>query len=100
MGQENLRKQIENIEIQLAIASKIINSEQNIVFVDDIMEQEGLRNTDDGEIRTAIRIMISRGIIKQEFCEGRMIFSITDFGRYFFQELCKNNLSFKELFKR
>ena len=100
MGQENLKKQIKNLELQIMIASKIINAEQNIVFMDDIMGKERLRNIDDEAIRTAIRIMISRGIIKQGFSEGIIFFSITDFGRYFIEEVYKNNLSFKELFKR
>ena len=100
MGEENLKKQKENLELQIVIASKIINVEQNIVFMDEIMEKAGVRNIDDEATRTAIRIMISHGIIKQGFSEGRMYFIITNFGRYFFNELYKNNLSFKELFKR
>ena len=100
MDQEKIVRQIEGLEIQLLIASILIEKKQAAFSIEDIVEIQKISNIDEREIVSALRIMLSHGLITHKFAQGRIVYLITEFGVYFFEQLCKGNSETINLFVR
>ena len=100
MDSENLKRQIDSLNVQIFIASKINRSKQRTMLVEDIINLDEIKNYDEETKKNALKIMVSRGILNYKFIGGEIAYEISDFGDYFFAELCKTNSGFNDMYKR
>lgn len=94
-----MKKQTDNLYIQLLIASRLINESFQKTTFNEMIDVVKQSNIQEETLKEALAMMLSRGLIEHVFKGSEILYSITEFGTYFFNQLRNTNHQVDSLFK-